>query len=166
MLRMILAGAALAFAIPAAAQETPDYTQVSVETAPVTDAYIAAYTRRDWDALEPLLADDARFSDTTATRLFGPVLSEGREAIMQRFRVSYASITHMEFTHGTRIVSGENGIYEGVLHWGLDLGNGTIVDSVTPMVVLLTVADGKVTEHRDYVDYAPLLAAIEAARGE
>lgn len=166
MLRIMLAGAVLAFAIPAAAQDTPDYAQVSAETAPVTDAYVAAYTGRDWDVLEGLLAEDARFTDTTATLLFGPILSEGRESIMQRFRVGYAGITHMEFTYGTRIVAGENGIYEGALHWGFDLGNGTIVDSVTPMVIVLTVVDGKVTEHRDYLDYAPFLTAMQAAQSQ
>lgn len=40
----------------------------------------------------------------------------------------------------------------------------TALDSVTPMVVVLTLSDGKVIEHRDYVDYAPFLGAVREVR--
>lgn len=163
---LAMVGAALALSGPLSAQEAPrtDYTAVSAATAPVADAYFAAYTARDWDRLEPLLAPDASFQDPTATHVFGGVLSEGRDAMMQRFRVGYAGITDMTFAIDRRLISGDIAIYEGALNWGLDLGDGTLVDSVTPMVIVLTVEDGKVVKHRDYVDYAPFLEAVRKAR--
>ncbi|MEN7538551.1 nuclear transport factor 2 family protein [Aurantiacibacter flavus] len=163
---LALAAASLTIAAPVAAEEAPprDYTAVSAATAPVAEAYFQAYTSRDWDALEGLLADNATFRDPTATLVFGGVESVGREAMMERFRLGYAGITHMEFTPFRQIVSGDVALAEGALHWGLDLGEGHTVDSVTPMVIVLTLADGKVVEHRDYVDYAPFLAAVRKAR--
>lgn len=158
------------FAQPALAQEAasapkpPSYAAVSAATAPVADAYFAAYIANDWDALEPLLADTATFQDPTAKRIFGGVLSEGRAAMMERFRTGYAAISHMEFVRNRSLVSDESAIYEGALHWGTDLGDGTMVDSVTPMVIVLTVVDGKITRHIDYVDYAPFIAAVRKAR--
>lgn len=167
---LAMAGAALALfatvSAPLSAQEAPrqDYTAVTAAGAPVADAYFAAYIARDWDALEALLAADASFQDPTATHVFGGVLSEGSDAMMQRFRVGYAGISHMEFVKNRVLHSGDIAIYEGVLHWGLDLGDGTLVDSVTPMAIVLTVEDGKVVKHRDYVDYAPFLDAVRKAR--
>ncbi|WP_109808024.1 nuclear transport factor 2 family protein [Sphingosinithalassobacter portus] len=163
---LVMAGAALVQSAPASAQEgaRKDYTAVSAATAPVADAYFDAYVSRNWDALEILLAEDASFQDPTATHIFGGVLSQGRQAMMQRFRMGYAGISHMEFVSNRRLYSGETAIYEGVLHWGLDLGDGTLVDSATPMVILLTVENGKVVRHRDYVDYAPFVAAVRKAR--
>lgn len=166
--------AGLAFVVqPAVAQQAEQaesltkplsYTEVSAATAPIADAYFAAYIGHDWDALELLLTEDSSFQDPTARRIFGQVLSEGRTAMMERFRVGYASISHMEFVKNRHLISGETAIYEGALHWGTDLGNGTVVDSVTPMVVVLNVVNGKVTRHVDYVDYAPFVAAVRKSR--
>jgi hypothetical protein len=70
----------------------------------------------------------------------------------------------MEFVKNRSLISDESAIYGGALHWGMDLGDGTMVDSVTPMVIVLTVVGGKVTRHIDYVDYAPFVAAMRKAR--
>lgn len=162
----LLGAAALTTSVAALAQEgeRPTYAQVNAATAPVADAYFAAYISRDWEALEPLLAEQASFRDPTATHVFGGVMSEGREAMMERFRTGYASITHMRFATSRRFVAGDVAVYEGALDWGLDLGGGTVVESVTPMVIVITVAAGQVAQHRDYVDYAPFLEAVRASR--
>ncbi len=157
-------------ALAQSAQQTPNtpkppsYAAITSATAPVADAYFAAYVGNDWDALEPLLAEAAAFHDPTAKRIFGGVLSEGRTAMMERFRTGYASISHMEFVKNRSLISDESAIYEGALHWGTDIGDGTMVDSVTPMVIVLTVVDGKITRHIDYVDYAPFITALRKAR--
>lgn len=162
----LILAAALAHTIPASAQEgpAPSYAEASAATAPVAEAYVTAYTTRDWDTLEAHLAEDASFEDPTATLVFGGIRSDGRAAMMERFRVGYASLTHMEFERSRTIVAGDVAVYEGALAWGLDLGNGTLVESVTPMVIVVTVKDGKVVTHRDYVDYAPFLEAVREAR--
>ena len=157
---------ALAQAAPpaATAPKPPSYSAITAATAPVADAYFAAYIANDWDSLEPLLAESATFQDPTASHIFGGVLSDGRTAMMERFRTGYASLTHMEFTKNRSLISDQSALYEGALHWGMDLGDGTLVDCVTPMVIVLTVVDGKVTRHLDYVDYAPFVAAMRKAR--
>jgi ketosteroid isomerase-like protein len=175
-LRAAIAAAAISalaiFAQPATAQETPStaaprppsYSAITAATAPVADAYFASYIANDWDALEPLLAENATFQDPTASHIFGGVLSDGRTAMMERFRTGYASLTHMEFVKTRSLISDESALYEGALHWGMDLGDGTLVDCVTPMVIVLTVVDGKVTRHLDFVDYSPFVAAMRKAR--
>ncbi len=171
-MRKLIAGALLAAAafspFTAAAQDDapPSYAQAGAATAPVSDAYFAAYIGRDWDKLETLIAEQSDFQDPTATLIFGGIVSEGSAAMMDRFRNGYSSLTHMEFATTRRLISGHVALYEGELDWGIDLGDGTIVNSVTPMVIVLTVEEGKVVHHRDYVDYAPFVAAIRAARAE
>lgn len=157
---------ALATTTSASAQPAPPrFAATTAATAPVADAYFAAYIARNWDALEPLLAEPAVFEDPTALHVFGPVRSEGRTAIMERFRVGYAGISRMAFAPTRRMMSGNVAIYEGALDFALDIGNGLVVESVNPMVIILTVEDGRVVSHRDYVDYAPFLQAVRSARG-
>lgn len=165
LLIAVTATFAFAATVPSLAQEgeRPSYGSVGEATAPVADAYFNAYIGRDWDVLETMLVEGSSFQDPTATYVFGGVLSEGREAMMSRFRNGYASLTHMEFAVTRRIISGDIAIYEGALDWGIDLGDAKVVDSVTPMVIILTVKDGKVITHRDYVDYAPFIEAVRAA---
>ncbi|MBC2776381.1 nuclear transport factor 2 family protein [Parasphingopyxis marina] len=163
--------AALALALPAAplaAQQRPNFDATSAETAPVGEAYFAAYIARDWDALEPLLADAASFRDPTAELVFGGALADGKAAMMTLFRQGYAGITRMEFRPLRTLHAGHYAIFEGELDWALDMGDGSgegrIVESVMPFVTLLRIEDGLVVEHRDYADYAPFLAAARAAR--
>lgn len=151
-------------AIAQDAETPPPYVLASQITGPVADAYFEAYMANDWDAVEPMLADDASFADDTAALIFGRVESDGREAMMKRFREGYASLTHMRFETTRRFVSSNIAVYEGSLDWGMNLGEGQSVSAVTPMVVILTVEGGKIVKHRDFVDYAPFLAAIEAQR--
>lgn len=149
---------------PVLAQVPPSYQSAGEATAPIADAYMRAYTGLDWDALEALLAEDANFKDETATLVFGDITSDGREQMMQRFRDGYTNVTHMELDVARRIVSGDIAIFEGTLNWGLRLDDDTIVESATPMVLIITVQDGKVIRHRDYIDYAPFLSGMEKAQ--
>jgi len=172
-MRNLIAGAlfgACAIAAPVALRaETSGadaYAEAGQVTAEIADAYFAAYIGRDWDTLETLITDQTDFRDPTATHVFGDITSEGSAAMMKRFREGYSNLTHMEFAATRRLVSGNVALYEGELTWGLDLGDGTIVDSTTPMVIVLTVEGSKVIHHRDYLDYAPFVAAVEEARGK
>jgi len=162
--------AALALTGPAMAGEDgakePEYAQVSAATAPVADAYFAAYIDRDWDSLEPLLADDADFLDPTGTLVFGPVGAEGKPAMMKTFREGYSGITEEHFTPMRVIHSGDQALYEGMLDWSVRLADGKVVSSKTPFVTILGVKDGKVITHRDYADYGPFLAALHEVRGD
>lgn len=156
--------ALLAFAVPASAATENRYTAETAATAPIADAYAAAYVALDWDRLEPLLADDASFLDPTATLVFGSVGTQGKVAVMKNFRSAYASLRKMSLTKRQVIHSGHFALYIGDLTWTVDMGDGRDVSSVTPIVIVIEVKDGKVVSHRDYVDYAPFLAAERATR--
>lgn len=147
------------------AQDRPSFRQVSAETRLVADPYFAAYIARDWDRLEPYLAEEGGFSDPTATLVFGVVKFDGKAATMKNFREGYAAITHMAFHPMRAFVSGEYAIYEGTLDWTLDLGDGkqAVTDGM-PFMTVLRVVQGRVQEHRDFADYTPFLAAMRAAR--
>ena len=152
--------------VQAWAQNPPSsFSQASQETQAVADPYFKAYIARDWDHLEPLLADQGGFADPTATLVFGPVKFEGKQATLKNFREGYAAIKHMAFHPIRTFVSGDHAIYEGTLDWTLELRDGKqAVTEGMPFITVLRVADGHVLEHRDFADYTPFLAAMKAAR--
>lgn len=163
-IRFVVLGLAL-FAAQGWAQNGPSFGQVSAQTRAVADPYFKAYIARDWDRLEPLLADAGSFTDPTAALVFGSVEFEGKAAMLKNFREGYAAIRHMAF-HPLRVfVSGEHAIYEGTLDWTLELRNGRqAVTQGMPFVTVLRVVHGRVLEHRDFADYTPFLAAMRAGQ--
>lgn len=163
-LQLLVAGLALS-AAPVRAQQGPAFGQVSTETRAVADAYFNAYIARDWERLAPHLADAGGFSDPTAALVFGPVQFDGKAATLKNFREGYAAIQHMAFHPMRAFVSGEHAVYEGTLDWTLALGSGRLaVTKGMPFITVLRVVRGQVLEHRDYADYTPFLAALQAAR--
>ena len=86
----------------APAPAKPSLAQTSQATQKVAEAYFQAYIARDWDRLEPLLAEAGRFEDPTASSVFGGVGKQGKTAVMQGFREGYASINQMSFPATTR----------------------------------------------------------------
>lgn len=168
--RTFLVAALAATAMPVGAQ-TPAprtgptaYLQAGAATAPVADAYLKAYIGLDWDRLETMLADDASFHDPTAARLFTGLAAQGKARMMTTFRTNYAGLKRMAFRSTRTIHSGDLALYQGDLDYTLDMGDGRDVTSVAPMVIVIEVRDGKVASHRDYVDYAPFIAAERASR--
>ncbi|MEJ2459459.1 MAG: nuclear transport factor 2 family protein [Novosphingobium sp.] len=159
-----MAALACAAAQPLQARPQHRYEQTTEAAAPVADAYFAAYIARDWDKLETLLDDKASFQDESAELVFGGLLSNGKAAMMERFRKGYASLKHMAFKPLRKFHAGNIAVYEGDLDWGIDLGKGAVVESVTPMVVILRVKDGRIIRHRDNIDYEPFLEKMRALR--
>lgn len=151
-------------AAPLFAQERPSFADMSAATETVTQAYFDAYIGRDWDRLEPLLADAGTFRDVTADPVFGGAGAEGKAAMMTLFREGYAGITRMSLRPLRTFHSGHHSIFEGELDWTLRLDNGREVSSVIPFVTILGVEDGLVVSHRDFADYAPFVAALRASR--
>lgn len=136
-----------------------DYAEASVVTSDVASRYLDAYIARDWDALEPLLADEATFRDPTAKLVFGGEGATGKAAMMTMFRQGYSAITDMGFEEDRRIVGGTVGIFEGTLTWTALHRGGVPVTARMPFVLILELEDGKVVSHRDYGDYTGYLAA-------
>ena len=159
---------AIAAASPlAAATEGPPrprYADQRVETIKVADAYFSAYIARDWDSLEPLLADDASFADPTAELIFGNSPTEGKQAIVTKFRQGYASISEMSFLQDRAVYGGNMALYEGTLSWTLNFRDGNVLKSEMPYVAIIRVEDGKVASHRDYGDYTSFVAGVRALK--
>jgi len=155
---------ALLCAAPLLAQERPSFEDTSAATEAVGQAYFDAYIARDWDALEPLLAETGSFRDATAELVFGGALADGKPAMMTLFREGYAGITQMELRPLRAFHSGHYSIFEGELSWTLQLDENREVSSVMPFITILRIEDGQVVSHRDYADYAPFLLAARASR--
>lgn len=94
--RVTVLGLAL-LAAPVWAQTQPTFREIGTQTRAVADPYFKAYVARDWDRLEPLLAEGSGFADPTATLVFGVVKVEGKAATLKNFREGYAAIRHMAF---------------------------------------------------------------------
>jgi ketosteroid isomerase-like protein len=152
-----LAGAAFA----AQPTPTPDYAQMAKSSADVGATYLAAYFQKDWATLEQLLAENATFSDPTASRLFGAAGKTGKVAIMQAFRDHYAAIS-FNFHQERSWVAIDHVVFTGQLSWTYQLQKGQLKVEKMPLMVVLHVVDGQVVSHQDYADYRPYFAA-EAA---
>ena len=148
-MRILFLAAAMLAAMPAHAQEEQSYEAATTTTNQVASAYFDAYVARDWDRLEPMLADNANFKDPTATLVFGGVGAPDKAAMMTLFREGYSSITEMSWQEDRRIMAGNIAVFEGTLSW----------TAVMPFATIVTVEDGKIVEHRDYGDYSKYLEA-------
>lgn len=149
---------------PSAAQPGARFDEASTATQGVGQAYFDAYIARDWNRIEPLLADEASFHDATAELVFGGAIAEGKPAMMTLFREGYAGITRMSLRPLRAFHSGHYSVFEGELDWALRLDDGVEVASVMPFVTIVRIEDGRVVSHRDYADYAPFVAALREAR--
>jgi hypothetical protein len=149
----------------AVAQDKLTFARASTATQLVADPYFDAYIARDWNRLEPLLANEARFVDPTAQLVFGPVDIAGKGAVMKNFLENYAAIGYMNFKKARSFYSGEYAVFEGSLDWSLALGDGrTATTTGMPFVTVLRVVNGQVVAHQDLADYSSFLAAARLAK--
>ncbi|WP_265570773.1 nuclear transport factor 2 family protein [Sphingomicrobium nitratireducens] len=164
-MRAILFAIAILFALaPTGALAQQSDFDVATETSMrIGQSYFEAYIERDWDRLEPMLADDVVFQDTTAKYLFGGQPQEGKATLAAFFRTAYAGISRMEFTPSRSFASSDTAVFEGMLDWDVDMGGGRIVSTSMPFVVILALRDGKIVSHRDFADYRPFLDANAAS---
>lgn len=145
----------LTFAPRALAQPTlPD---PRAETVAIADAYMAAYQELDEAVLAEFFADDARFFDPTSYDMPGfalPFDFEGRAAILAgiaSFKSDYG-LLRVPYVVERKIAGMHDVAYVGEVHSEV-LVNGEVQRFAYPIVTIVKVRDGKVIEHRDYVDY-------------
>jgi hypothetical protein len=151
---------------PAAESAPPGkrFLALSATTERVASAYVDAYFRTDFDAMEKLSGPETSFDDATADTLFGGAPVSGRAAVFTHLRSTFAGITHISFRPSRRYFSGEHAVFEGEVTWGYRPAPDA-PESVTtgmPLVVIIQVKDGVVMSHRDYGDYRVMLEQARA----
>lgn len=149
---------------PAAVGAQTALRDLTARTLAVAEPYFQAYIARQWDTLEPLVADGMVFSDPTATTVWNTPRHAGKAAVMKAFREGYAQITDMQFKPLRQFASGHHAVFEGELDWSLRLEDGRIVRSNAPFVVILEAREGQVTSHTDLLDYRAFVDALRAKR--
>lgn len=151
-------------AIAVSAQQTNDFKESTSATEDVAAKYFTNYMAMDWDKLEPLMHADITFQDPTAQMIFGEKKPAGKEAVSKNFREGYASLTSMVPKTTRKFFSGNVGVFEMDLTFGFRNRQNGITTITMPLVVVITIKDGKVIEHRDYGDYREYLKQLKAAQ--
>ncbi|MEM1180914.1 MAG: nuclear transport factor 2 family protein [Acidobacteriota bacterium] len=131
--------------------------------------YLQALYGQDSATLETVASESLLFHDPTAVELGqGPVRFEGREAVVDFFRASLATVESSRFEVVRRFTAGEKTVLEltyVVRGDGEVFGAaGTDLELHIPGVTVLTVRDGKVLEHQDFIDYRDMLRQVEAQK--
>lgn len=164
-LAALVVGALLSgLVVPGAVGAQTPLRDLTAQTLAVAEPYFQAYIARQWDTLEPLVADGMVFSDPTATTVWNTPRHAGKADVMKAFREGYAQITDMQFKPMRRFASGHHAVFEGELDWSLRLQDGRIVRSNAPFVVILEARAGRVTSHTDLLDYRAFVDALRTTR--
>lgn len=129
------------------------FTESTSLTEQITTKYFEDYFNLDFDAMEDNMHDDISFHDPTAELIMGSKLVEGKVNVYENFKKSYASIIEMKQESIRTIFSSNTGIFEIIIKWKLNAGPDKEVAIEMPLIIVLTIKDGKVIEHRDYGDY-------------
>lgn len=118
----------------------------------VAGRYLQAYLDADLDTQRELLAPDVDFQDPTA-QVYGPGSGQpirGAEALLARRARTFANVAEFGLDVERSFVSNHHAVYMGMTRY--TLANGQRF--AQPAVFVVEVRDGKVTAHRDYVDYS------------
>lgn len=127
---------------------------VSAQTEKIAERYFNNYMALDFDANADLMHDSISFTDPTAKLIFAGKYIEGKANVLANFKTAYASIQKMNFKVNKRIFSSYTAVFELDLHWEFTTEQtGKLIKIDMPLIVILTVKNGKVFEHRDYGDY-------------
>lgn len=154
------ASAAIAAPTEAFKDTPPRYTQASAQTRDIAERYFQAYLRKDWAQLEPLMAEQIQFRDTTAALVFGALDQAGKPRLTQYFRQVYPYIETHEFKLERSFFAGQQAVFVGVSDWSFAPPGQPAVRSRTPIVIALQVQGGQVIEHLEMGD---LQGYVEAA---
>jgi len=135
------------------AQKSTTFNDSTTICKGVTSKYFNAYIDLDFDTMMSFMHDGISFQDPTARFVFGGKKVEGKINVYENFKKSYASIIEMKQETIRTIFSSNTGIFEINLVWALKNGPDKLITINMPLIVVLTIENGKVIEHRDYGDY-------------
>lgn len=142
---ILLSLAALAVATsPSLAQHTPR---------DIADAYMDAYERQDFEAMRAHYAEDAVFLDPTSfdrPEVGQRIEWQGADAITRG--VGAWGVAAADYTVDRSYASSGRVVYIGTVRVTYALETGPVSFDY-PITTIITVADGRVAEHRDYTDF-------------
>ena len=125
------------------------------DDAKIADAYMKAYARFDLDAMSAFYSDDAKFRDPTSD-MWGEYAwnMDGKQKIIDRMKAFFADYEDSAATYAVKEKYESSGhtIYTGKVKYSLTK-NGELQTRCMRISTVVSVKDGKVVEHRDYIDY-------------
>jgi|GEM_PF-4027486 len=145
--------------------ETIERYEIATQSAAeIGDKYFQAFMKKDWDTIEPLLADHASFRDVTAEILFDAVLHDGKEAVMKILREGFAAIDLISFEPIRTMHSGNYAVYEGTLTWQVKVDADQVFSMTMPIMTILRIENGLVVEHRDFAVYEEFVRQAKSSQ--
>ncbi len=139
------------------------------ELAKRADRYFEAYRDDDPRTMDGLLADEAVYLDPTSVTVGEPIEVRGKYEILAMIEQAAGDAGDLEVDVRFRFYSNRHAFYVCQASYAIDgaeLGApGTEFRLEHPVVHVLEFEDGKVVEHRRYLDYAAAGRQIEAQRG-
>ena len=129
--------------------------------------YLSTLYELDFDALAHLVAEDLRFVDGTRRTSDGSIYEErGRQQVLTSFERAAAGTRNPGFEVHRQFESAGFVVLSVTYHAELDGSELGVSDGWFPVVVpgitVISLSDGLVTEHVDYVDYDALQAQVAA----
>jgi len=134
------------------------YRELSEQTRQVAERYLQAYLSRDWAQLFPLMAERIHFADPTAKMVFGDLSQQGKPALMKYFSEVYPYVETHVFKRERSTFAGQHAVFIGESDWSFSLPGHAPVRSKTPLVLTLTVENGRVTDHQEIADFQSYLS--------
>ena len=164
MKKYVLVAILLLANLAASSQQNNPFKDATDVTQDISTKYFNSYMAIDWDRLGALAHNEISFEDPTAELLFGVKKPAGKDSVMKNFRDTFASITNMTPKLTRTFFSGNSGVFEMDLSFSFKNRQNGITTITMPLVVVITVKDGKVISHRDYGDYREYLKQLKAAQ--
>ncbi len=145
------------------------YRENNEATRLLANEYFKAYLEQRHDDMLALTDDSVTFQDPTAAFFGGPSgnLVRGKQAFGRLLQRAFAPISSMEFRPQRQFVSNHHAVFMGTISYRMaGRSLGLPVEEVPfehSAVFVVEVEDGRVTSHRDYVDYSNWLDQRDAA---
>jgi len=149
----------------------PDVIRANAKTSEdVGGKYFQAYLDQRHDVMEQLYAPEVSFQDPTAAYFGGPssTLYQGRDSVVMMMDRVFQSISHFTFDVTGTLVSNHHTVFMGTTRFTLLAAAAGTPRDVTfehSAVFVITVVDGRVVAHRDFVNYSTFRDQLEAAGG-
>jgi ketosteroid isomerase-like protein len=143
----------LALAGPAAAGSA---ARGSAETIAAATAYLEAYQALDLARLQALYTENATFDDPTSLRvrgIGGPFVWRGRAEILAGIRSWTKSVASLRYDIDDVYEASGRVVFIGAVNPSVATPNGPTQFRYR-IVTIVTVEGGRISEHRDYTDYA------------